>query len=85
MIKNLNLRVSGSYDYLSGIDDQWESSNWINDTKSPASSNVHPYRGKNWVASGTANYNWSLNDDNRFTFLAGIEFQEKELYQPGVC
>ncbi|MDF2186911.1 TonB-dependent receptor [Paraflavitalea sp. CAU 1676] len=77
VIKNLNLRVSGSYDYLSGIDDQWESSNWINDTQKPGIAKRSPYRGKNWVASGTANYNWSPNDDNRFTFLAGIEFQEK--------
>lgn len=77
VIKNLNVRVNGSYDYLSGIDDQWESSNWINDTQKPGIAKRSPYRGKNWVASGTATYNWTYKDDHRFTFLAGIEFQEK--------
>lgn len=77
VVKGLNLRVNGSYDYLSGIDDQWESSNWINDNTKPGIAKRSPYRGKNWVASATATYTWNLNDDNRFTFLAGTEFQEK--------
>ncbi|WP_315819630.1 hypothetical protein [Paraflavitalea speifideaquila] len=37
-----------------------------------------PYRGKNWVASATATYNWTYKDDHRFNFLAGVEFQEKK-------
>lgn len=77
VIKNLNVRVNGSYDYLTGIDDQWESSNWINDNSKPGIAKRSPYRGRNWVASATATYNWTLNDDNRFTFLVGTEFQEK--------
>ncbi len=51
VIKDLNIRVNGSYDYLSGIDDQWESGNWINDTQKPGLAKRSPYRGKNWVAS----------------------------------
>lgn len=78
VIKNLNLRVNGSYDYLSGVDDQWESANWISRTDVPGIAKRSPYRGKNWVVSGTANYNWTYKDDHRFTFLAGVEFQEKK-------
>ena len=78
VIKNLNVRVNGSYDYLSGVDDQWESANWINRTDVPGIAKRSPYRGKNWVASATANYNWTYKDDHRFNFLAGVEFQEKK-------
>jgi TonB-linked SusC/RagA family outer membrane protein len=78
VIKNLNVRVNGSYDYLSGIDDQWESSNWVGNTAIPGIAKRSPYRGQNWVASGIATYNWTYKDDHRFSFLAGVEFQEKK-------
>lgn len=78
VIKDLNIRVNGSYDYLNGIDDQWESANWINRTDVPGIAKRSPYRGKNWVATATATYNWTYKDDHRFNFLAGAEFQEKK-------
>jgi TonB-linked SusC/RagA family outer membrane protein len=78
VIKGLTLRFNGSYDYLSGIDDQWESANWINRTDVPGIAKRSPFRGKNWVTTGTATYNLALNSDSRFNFLLGAEFQEKK-------
>jgi len=76
-IKNLFLKASGSMEYTTAFDDQFESNNWQN--KSVADSGYakrDPYWGSNKTATVTANYLWNPSADHKLNFLAGTEVQD---------
>ncbi|MCU7552594.1 TonB-dependent receptor [Chitinophagaceae bacterium LB-8] len=75
-IKDLILRAAGSLDYLNSTDMQFESQNWLNRTDIPGIAKANPIWGTNKVFTGTAQYNYSLNEGHKFNFLGGVEVQE---------
>lgn len=78
VIDNLFITVNGSYDYLTGYDDYWASAIEEGRTDGTGRAARSALRGENWLTNATANYQWDLNDDNRFNFLIGTEWQEKK-------
>lgn len=76
-IPNLTLRATGSYDYLRGIEDRYESANWLGRTDVPGQARRGILDGRNWVANATATYNLNVAEKHRFSFMLGTEFQEK--------
>jgi len=78
LIKNLNVRFSGNYETFRGLDDQWESVNWQNRTDIVnGTAKRSAFGGNNLMTNFTINYNLNINSKHRFTFLAGIEAQER--------
>jgi len=77
IIKNLNIRMSGNYESYRGVDDQWESAQWVGYSFPNGKAMRSKYGGENWVANFTVNYNLNINSKHRFNFLAGIEAQER--------
>jgi TonB-linked SusC/RagA family outer membrane protein len=75
-IKDLILRAVGSLDYLNSVDQQFETQGWLNRTDIAGVAKANPIWGTNFVFTGTAQYNYNLNKDHRFTFLGGVETQE---------
>lgn len=75
-IKDLTLKAVGSLDYLNSNDLQFESQNWLNRTDIGGVAKANPIWGKNYVFTGTAQYNYNINQNHRFAFLAGAEAQE---------
>ncbi|GAA0190259.1 TonB-dependent receptor [Fulvivirga kasyanovii] len=71
-IEKLNLNVSGSLDYMDLQDDQFEPAEWTN-TENIAKQ--YPTWVTNYTMSATASYDYSLGDNNKFTFLVGGEYQ----------
>ncbi len=77
-IKNLNVRVSGAYDYMDFADYRYEPQDlfpnrlWGYGEEKPTWTN-------NWSSSVTADYVWDYNEDNKFTFLLGAEAQEQSV------
>lgn len=75
-LKDLILKATGSIDHLNSNDLQFETQNWLNRTDIPGIAKANPIWGTNKVFTGTAQYNYTLNDNHRFNFLAGVETQE---------
>jgi TonB-linked SusC/RagA family outer membrane protein len=75
-VKDLILKAAGSLDYIQSNDLQFETQSWLNRTDIPGVAKANPYWGSNFVFTGTAQYNYNLNENNRFNFLAGVETQE---------
>ncbi len=75
-IKNLTLRASGIVDYMTSYDDQFESALYMGRTDVPGIAKRYPFWNTNLSGTFTANYNWDLNNDHKFSFLAGTETQE---------
>ncbi|MBL6449103.1 TonB-dependent receptor [Fulvivirga sp. 29W222] len=71
-IDKLNINVSGSLDYMDLQDDQFEPAEWTN-TENIA--RRYPTWVTNYTISGTASYDYTLKDNNKFTFLVGGEYQ----------
>ncbi len=83
VIDNLFLNVNGSYDMLTGFDDFWQSSEWMQNTTVPGRASRSALRGQNWVANATATYLLNIGEDHRFNFMVGTEAQEKR-FQTGI-
>jgi TonB-dependent starch-binding outer membrane protein SusC len=78
IIKNLNARVSGNFETYRGIDDQWESIEWLNTTSfQGGKAQRSKYGGQNWLVNFTLNYNLNLGVRHRLNFLGGVEIQER--------
>lgn len=77
VIKNLFLRASASIEYTTGIDDVFESNNWINQANPDSGyAKRFPYWGNNKNGNVTINYLLNTSQNHRFNFLAGAEAQE---------
>ena len=83
IIKNLSLRLSGSYEHLRGVEDGFETANWLGSTTRPGLARRSVIDGQNYVATATANYNLDIADRHRFNFLVGSEIQEKKYTNKG--
>ncbi|HEX6335302.1 MAG TPA: TonB-dependent receptor [Flavisolibacter sp.] len=77
-VKNLTLRATGSYDFIRGIEDRFETANWIGRTDVLGISKRSVLDGKNWVANATASYALEKTQKHRFNFMIGTELQEKK-------
>ena len=78
IVKNLTARFAGNYETLRGNDDQWESVNWTGSTSYTGGiAKRSKFGSNNWMTNFTLNYNLNLSDRHRFSFLAGIEAQER--------
>ena len=77
-IKDLILKANGSLEYLQYNEFQFESKSWLNRTgdNEAGVAKAFPFWGSNMVFTGTAQYNYNLNENHRFNFLAGVETQE---------
>jgi TonB-linked SusC/RagA family outer membrane protein len=74
-IKNLFVRANGSIEYTTGIDDIFESKNWINNPDSGYAKRF-PYWGTNKNGNVTVNYLKNIGAFHKFNFLLGAEAQE---------
>jgi TonB-linked SusC/RagA family outer membrane protein len=77
-LKNLTLRATGSYDYLKGVEDKFQSAVIRNQSDGLGYAERSPIWVDNWNANVTANYFYELNKDQNFTFLLGTEVQESK-------
>jgi len=85
-IKDLNFTLTGGYDYLEQHNDQWESGllrNQFSDLDNDGTDETPQNRAerdsrfvKNFNMSALAEYDWNLNDQNRFKFMVGSEYQQ---------
>lgn len=76
-IKNLFFRVQGGYDYMQLLDDQYNSPSLLNiaDSIGGNANRTGTFTNNlNYFATGTYNYN--VNDNNKFSFMLGNEFQK---------
>lgn len=74
-IKNLFVRANGSIEYIKGLDNIFESANWINNPDS-GYAKAFPYWGTNKNGNVTVNYLKNIGDNNKFNFLLGVEANE---------
>ena len=75
-IKNLFLRTNASIEYTTSFDDQYESSNWINQSnKDSGYAKRSPYWGNNINGNVTANYLTQIGEKHKFNILGGVEAQ----------
>jgi TonB-linked SusC/RagA family outer membrane protein len=77
-VKNLTLRATGSYDYLLGMEDRFETGKIRNAASGLGFARRSPVWVDNLNANLTANYNYNLNDNSAFTFLLGTEVQSSK-------
>lgn len=76
-IKNLYVRASGSIEYTTAFDDQFESNIWINNaSKDSGYAKRFPYWGTNLNGNVTVNYLYNVQENHKFNFLLGAEAQE---------
>ncbi len=71
-IEKLELNLSGSLDYMDIQDDQFEPAELTN---AESVARRYPTWVTNYTISATASYDFDLNEDNRFKFLIGGEYQ----------
>lgn len=75
-IKDLNIKASGSYDYMDFADYRYVPAELF--PNSPAgTAETKPSWTNNWNTSLTADYQWQFKEDQRFTFLVGGETQKQ--------
>ncbi len=80
VLKDLFLKATGSMEYITAFDDQFESNVWLNRSVPDSGFRKRsPYWGYNWTTTYTANYQFKLNQNNRFNVLLGVEAQESKL------
>lgn len=85
-LKNLTLRAIGNIDYMTSFDDQFETALYMGRTDVPGIAKRYPFWATNMSGTFTANYNWDLNDDHKFSFLLGSELQQfkREAFQEDI-
>ena len=74
-IKNLFVRANGSIEYIKGLDNIFETANWINNPDS-GYAKAFPYWGTNKNGNVTVNYLKNIGDNHKFNFLLGVEANE---------
>lgn len=74
-IKNLFFRANGSIEYIKGLDNIFETANWINNPDS-GYAKAFPYWGTNKNANVTVNYLKDIGQNHKFNFLLGAEANE---------
>lgn len=74
-IKNLNIRLSGAYDYLDFSNNTFVPQELYPNTFSSTAVQNSTWS-NNWNSSLTADYIYEVNEDHKLTFLAGFELQE---------
>ncbi len=77
VVDNLILNVSAGYD-LSRVNNGYFEKAEINNVEGIGSKNTS--KTENWNALATANYSLSVNENSRFSFLAGAEVQKSQTY-----
>ncbi|MEZ4800207.1 MAG: TonB-dependent receptor [Flavobacteriales bacterium] len=75
-IKNLNLKLTGAYDYMDFADYRYQPIDLYPNSISNYAEKK-PTWTNNWSTSFTADYRWQMNEDHSFTFLVGAEAQEQ--------
>ncbi len=74
-VKNVFIRANGSIEYIKGLDNIFESANWINNPDS-GYAKAFPYWGTNKNGNVTVNYLKNFGDNHKFNFLLGVEANE---------
>jgi TonB-dependent starch-binding outer membrane protein SusC len=75
-MSNLIFNVRGGYDYMDLAEERWESSIITGSTNNLGTSTIRPNWVNNWNLSLTGNYLWDLNEQNKFNFMLGGEYQQ---------
>ncbi len=78
-LSNLNLKVSGGFDYLHLKEDVFNPGA-LSITTELGSANRYANYVLNWNYSATADYRWELDDTQALNFLVGSEFQQTNNY-----
>jgi len=78
-IEDLNIKVSGGFDYLHLRDDQYNPGG-LSITTDLGSANRYANYVLNWNTSATADYYLELDDTQSLSFLLGTEFQRTDNY-----
>ena len=74
-VKNLFVRANGSIEYIKGLDNIFETANWINNPDS-GYAKAFPYWGTNKNGNVTVNYLKNFGEKHKFNFLLGVEANE---------
>lgn len=74
-VKDLNIKLSGAYDYLDITDFRYTPVDLFPNTQF-ASGHANSTFANNWNASLTADYTYRLDDQQKITILGGFELQE---------
>lgn len=74
-VKNLFVRANGSMEYIQGLDNIFETANWINNPDS-GYAKAFPYWGTNKNGNVTVNYLKDIGQNHKFNFLLGVEANE---------
>ncbi|OSZ81047.1 hypothetical protein CAP36_07365 [Chitinophagaceae bacterium IBVUCB2] len=74
-VKNLFVRANGSIEYIKGLDNIFETANWINNPDS-GYAKAFPYWGNNKNGNVTVNYLKDIGQNHKFNFLLGAEANE---------
>lgn len=74
-VKNLFIRANGSIEYIKGLDNVFETANWINQPDS-GYAKAFPYWGTNKNGNVTINYLKDFGQNHKFNFLLGAEANE---------
>ncbi|RZK41083.1 MAG: TonB-dependent receptor [Pedobacter sp.] len=83
-VKNLSIKGIANMDNLDIDDNVFTPAELRNAARGYA--NVYPTKVFNRTVTGTANYDWQLNQNNKLSFMAGAEaqFSERTLYRDGI-
>lgn len=76
-IRDLNIKLAGSYDYMDLKEDRFDSPD-LSNTSAIGTASRKPTWVNNYSYTATANYTWELDDQSRFNFLAGHEYQRSK-------
>lgn len=74
-IKNLNIRLTGAYDYLDFSNNQFVPQDLFPNTFSSTATRNSTWS-NNWNSSLTADYVYDINENHKITVLGGFELQE---------
>lgn len=77
-IKNLTLKAVGSMDYLSGVEDKFETALIRNASDGLGFTRRSPIQVENMTGTFTAEYKYNISDEHRFGLLIGVEAQESK-------
>ncbi|QNR25618.1 SusC/RagA family TonB-linked outer membrane protein [Croceimicrobium hydrocarbonivorans] len=80
-LKNFTILASGSLDYFQSMEDIWEPAGrntYQTDvaTRGQGTAQRYPRRSYNYNGFLTGTYDWQLNENNKFAFMVGTEYQE---------
>lgn len=83
--ENFTLTYSGSYDHMNQVEDKFFENYWLIDVENQQDSTLtggraerYPLRANTFNSFLTASYQYDLDENNKFTFMVGSEYQEFE-------